>query len=93
MLPRRAGILATVEMSIKALNFICDIQGMEDFMGDMDFKVTGTAEGVTAIQMDIKVHGLSRDIMEKALKQAHEDKMHIMNLRRQIGRASCRERV
>lgn len=59
---------------------LSDIQGMEDFMGDMDFKVTGTAEGVTAIQMDIKVHGLSRDIMEKALKQAHEGRMHIMNL-------------
>lgn len=59
---------------------LTDIQGMEDFMGDMDFKVTGTAEGVTAIQMDIKVHGLSRDIMEKALKQAHEGRMHIMNL-------------
>lgn len=59
---------------------LSDIQGMEDFMGDMDFKVTGTAEGVTAIQMDIKVHGLSRDIMEKALKQAHEGRMYIMNL-------------
>lgn len=59
---------------------LTDIQGMEDFMGDMDFKVTGTAEGVTAIQMDIKVHGLSRDIMEKALKQAHKGRMHIMNL-------------
>lgn len=59
---------------------LSDIQGMEDFMGDMDFKVTGTAEGVTAIQMDIKVHGLSRDIMEKALKRAHEGRMHIMNL-------------
>ena len=44
----------------------------------MDFKVTGTDEGVTAIQMDIKVHGLSRDILEKALKQAKEGRMHIM---------------
>ena len=51
---------------------------MEDFLGDMDFKVTGTDEGVTAIQMDIKVHGLSRDILEKALKQAKEGRMHIM---------------
>ena len=57
---------------------LSDIQGMEDFLGDMDFKVTGTDEGVTAIQMDIKVHGLSRDILEKALKQAKEGRMHIM---------------
>ena len=57
---------------------LSDIQGMEDFLGDMDFKVTGTAKGVTAIQMDIKVHGLSREILEKALKQAREGRMHIM---------------
>ena len=57
---------------------LSDIQGMEDFLGDMDFKVTGTAKGVTAIQMDIKVHGLSREILEKALKQAKEGRMHIM---------------
>lgn len=59
---------------------LSDIQGMEDFMGDMDFKVTGTKEGVTAIQMDIKVHGLSREIMEQALNQAREGRMHIMKL-------------
>lgn len=57
---------------------LSDIQGMEDFLGDMDFKVTGTEVGVTAIQMDIKVHGLSRDILEKALNQAKEGRMHIM---------------
>ena len=57
---------------------LSDIQGMEDFLGDMDFKVTGTEDGVTAIQMDIKVHGLSREILEKALKQAKEGRMHIM---------------
>ena len=59
---------------------LSDIQGMEDFLGDMDFKVTGTEVGVTAIQMDIKVHGLSRDILEKALRQAKEGRMYIMNL-------------
>ena len=48
------------------------------FLGDMDFKVTGTEDGVTAIQMDIKVHGLSREILEKALKQAKEGRMYIM---------------
>ena len=57
---------------------LSDIQGMEDFLGDMDFKVTGTEVGVTAIQMDIKVHGLSRDILEKALRQAKEGRMFIM---------------
>lgn len=57
---------------------LSDIQGMEDFLGDMDFKVAGTSKGVTAIQMDIKVHGLSRQILEDALKQAHEGRMHIM---------------
>ena len=57
---------------------LSDIQGMEDFLGDMDFKVTGTEDGVTAIQMDIKVHGLSREILEKALKQAKEGRMYIM---------------
>lgn len=57
---------------------LSDIQGMEDFLGDMDFKVTGTEVGVTAIQMDIKVHGLSREILEKALQQAKEGRMYIM---------------
>ncbi|MCQ2547850.1 MAG: polyribonucleotide nucleotidyltransferase [Clostridia bacterium] len=63
----------TSEMAI-----LSDIQGMEDFLGDMDFKVTGTEVGVTAIQMDIKVHGLSREILEKALGQAREGRMFIM---------------
>ncbi len=58
---------------------LSDIQGMEDFLGDMDFKVAGTSEGVTAIQMDIKVHGLSRQILEDALKQAKEGRMFIMD--------------
>ncbi|WP_130863629.1 polyribonucleotide nucleotidyltransferase [Bacilliculturomica massiliensis] len=58
---------------------LSDIQGMEDFLGDMDFKVAGTAKGVTAIQMDIKVHGLSRQVLQDALKQAKEGRMHIMN--------------
>lgn len=57
---------------------LSDIQGMEDFLGDMDFKVAGTEVGVTAIQMDIKVHGLSKEILQNALKQAHEGRMFIM---------------
>lgn len=57
---------------------LSDILGMEDHLGDMDFKVTGTSAGVTALQMDIKVKGLSREILEKALKQAREGRMHIL---------------
>lgn len=57
---------------------LSDIQGMEDFLGDMDFKVTGTPDGVTALQMDIKVHGLSRDILEQALNQAKEGRAKIL---------------
>jgi polyribonucleotide nucleotidyltransferase len=58
---------------------LSDIQGMEDFLGDMDFKVAGTADGITAIQMDIKVHGLSRQVLEDALSQAYEGRIHILN--------------
>ena len=73
-----AGIAMGLIKSEDKVAILSDIQGMEDFLGDMDFKVTGTAKGVTAIQMDIKVHGLSREILEKALKQAKEGRMHIM---------------
>jgi polyribonucleotide nucleotidyltransferase len=58
---------------------LSDIQGMEDFLGDMDFKVAGTKNGITAIQMDIKVHGLSKGILEEALAQAHAGRLHIMD--------------
>ena len=58
---------------------LSDIQGMEDFLGDMDFKVTGTAKGVTAVQMDIKIHGIDREILSAALSQAREGRMFIMN--------------
>lgn len=57
---------------------LSDIQGMEDFLGDMDFKVTGTPDGVTALQMDIKVHGLSREILKQALDQAKIGRAHIL---------------
>lgn len=58
---------------------LTDLMDAEDFAGDMDFKVTGTTEGVTALQMDMKVHGLPVEIMEKALKQSHEGRMFILN--------------
>ncbi len=73
------GLIERVEEDgTSKMAILSDIQGMEDFLGDMDFKVAGTEKGVTAIQMDIKVHGLSREILEKALKQAKEGRMHIM---------------
>lgn len=73
------GLIERVEEDgTSKMAILSDIQGMEDFLGDMDFKVTGTTEGVTAIQMDIKVHGLSREILEKALEQARTGRLHIM---------------
>ncbi len=58
---------------------LTDIQGLEDFFGDMDFKVAGTHDGITAIQMDIKIHGLTRPIVEQAIRQCHEAREFIMN--------------
>ena len=58
---------------------LTDIQGLEDFFGDMDFKVTGTTEGITAIQMDIKIHGLTRDIVEGAIARTREARLFIMD--------------
>ncbi len=58
---------------------LSDIQGMEDFLGDMDFKVAGTRDGITALQMDIKIRGLSREILSKALAQAKEGYLHILD--------------
>lgn len=58
---------------------LTDIQGLEDFFGDMDFKVTGTTDGITAIQMDIKIHGLTRSIVEGAIARCREARMFIMD--------------
>ena len=58
---------------------LTDIQGLEDFFGDMDFKVTGTTEGITAIQMDIKIHGLTRPIVEGAIRRCREAREFIMD--------------
>ena len=60
------------------ITILTDIQGMEDFLGDMDFKVAGTDKGVTAIQMDIKIAGIDRNILTRALAQAREGRMFIM---------------
>ncbi len=59
---------------------LTDIQGLEDFLGDMDFKVTGTSKGITAIQMDIKIHGIDRKILSTALEQARVGRLEILKL-------------
>ena len=58
---------------------LTDIQGLEDFFGDMDFKVAGTRDGITAIQMDIKIHGLTRPIVEEAISRTREARMYILD--------------
>ena len=58
---------------------LTDIQGLEDFFGDMDFKVGGTKNGITAIQMDIKIHGLTRPIIEEAIARTREARMYILD--------------
>ena len=58
---------------------LTDIQGLEDFFGDMDFKVAGTHDGITAIQMDIKIHGLTRQIVEEAIRRTKEAREYILN--------------
>ena len=73
------GLIERVEEDgTSKMAILSDIQGMEDFLGDMDFKVAGTEKGVTAIQMDIKVHGLSKQVLQDALAQAYRGRMHIM---------------
>ncbi len=58
---------------------LTDIQGLEDHLGDMDFKVAGTTSGITALQMDIKIKGITAEIMSKALAQAREARLFIMD--------------
>jgi polyribonucleotide nucleotidyltransferase len=74
-----AGIAMGLIKEGDAYAILSDIQGMEDFLGDMDFKVAGTREGITAMQMDIKVDGLSREILEGALEQARIGRLHILD--------------
>ena len=72
------GLITDTESSKYAV--LSDILGDEDHLGDMDFKVTGTKDGITATQMDIKCDGLSYEILEKALNQAREGRLHILNI-------------
>ena len=76
-----SGIAMGLVTDVKSGKFtvLSDILGDEDHLGDMDFKVTGTEDGITACQMDIKIQGLSMDIMEKALLQAREGRLHILD--------------
>src|SRR5207249_7482045 len=74
-----AGIAMGLIKEGEDYKILTDIAGMEDHYGDMDFKVAGTAEGITALQMDIKIGGLTSEIMEKALAQAREARLFILN--------------
>ncbi|MGN1222526.1 MAG: polyribonucleotide nucleotidyltransferase [Christensenellales bacterium] len=70
---------------------LSDIQGLEDFLGDMDFKVAGTEKGITAIQMDIKIKGIDEDILKTALNQAKEGRMHILGKMLEVIKAPRKE--
>ena len=74
-----AGIAMGLVKEGDKVAILSDIQGMEDFLGDMDFKVAGTESGITAIQMDIKIAGIDRSIMKTALEQARVGRIHILN--------------
>lgn len=73
-----AGIAMGMIVGEEKTVVLSDIRGEEDFMGDMDFKTAGTSDGITACQMDMKVQGISFEIIEKALDQAHDGRMHIL---------------
>ena len=74
-----AGIAMGLVMSGEHYTILTDIQGMEDHLGDMDFKVAGTPNGITALQMDIKIKGLSKEILAEALEQAREGRLYILD--------------
>ena len=90
-----AGISCGLVTGEKDEDFVLltDIQGIEDFFGDMDFKVTGTTEGITAIQMDIKIHGLTREIVEGAIARCREARLFIMDTCMKPAIAAPRESV
>ena len=78
-----AGIAMGLVKEGDRFQVLTDILGDEDHLGDMDFKVAGTSDGVTALQMDIKIEGITREIMQIALKQAHEARMHVLSVMNQ----------
>jgi len=75
-----AGIAMGMIVGDEKVAVLSDILGSEDHLGDMDFKVTGTADGITAFQMDVKVSGISQELMKKALHQAREGRLHILEI-------------
>ena len=75
------------------IEILTDITGTEDHLGDMDFKVTGTEEGITAFQMDIKIKGITPELMRKALEQARAGRLHILGKMKELGLAAPREKV
>ncbi|NLX87037.1 MAG: polyribonucleotide nucleotidyltransferase [Clostridiales bacterium] len=79
-----AGIAMGLIMEGERVQILSDIQGMEDFLGDMDFKVAGTAKGITAIQMDIKIAGIGKEILQKALEQARKGRLYILDKMLQV---------
>lgn len=79
-----AGIAMGLIKEDEHLAILSDIQGMEDFLGDMDFKVAGTEEGITAIQMDIKISGINEEILRQALEQARKGRLHILDKMKEV---------
>ncbi|ACL69547.1 polyribonucleotide nucleotidyltransferase [Halothermothrix orenii] len=79
-----AGIAMGLLKEDEKVVILSDIQGLEDFYGDMDFKVAGTRNGITALQMDIKIHGISKEILKKALKRAREGRLYILDKMLQV---------
>ena len=79
-----AGIAMGLIKDEEDVVILSDIQGMEDFLGDMDFKVAGTEKGITAIQMDIKISGIDEDILKRALAQARGGRLHILGEMRKV---------
>jgi polyribonucleotide nucleotidyltransferase len=73
-----AGVAMGLIAEESVFTVLTDIQGYEDHLGDMDFKVAGTSKGITALQMDIKIFGITQDVFEQALAQAYEGRMHIL---------------
>ena len=74
-----AGIAMGMIKEGDSIAILSDIQGLEDHLGDMDFKIAGTREGITAIQMDIKISGITEDILKEALKEANKGRIHILD--------------
>ncbi len=79
-----AGIAMGLVKEDERFAVLSDILGDEDHLGDMDFKVAGSKDGITALQMDIKIEGITADIMEQALKQAHAGRIHILNAMNEV---------